>query len=539
MMKFIFSFLFPVFLFLQNAASQEAVIYLKNPSFEGIPAEGSLNGRLPDGWFNCGFKDESIPDVHPKDNSAFGVTLQAADGNTYLGMVVRSNDTWESVGQELNSPLQAGTYYRFNIQLARSLTYESYSRSDVKVANFTTPCLLRIWGGNKPCEKAEMLGESSLVINTRWLTNKFVLQPSQNYTHLVLEAFYNTPTGFSYNGNLLIDDASNLVPIDSTALSDSLTSTATIGVNGEKAATVPKEVASHSGSARHEFAEQHMGTEFRIILYTENEYRAREAAAAAFARIARLEQVLSHYREDSELSLLSATAGTDQRLRVSDDLWKVLVYSREVADRSKGAFDFTAGAATKIWRRAFRQETWPGEAEVQKALATVGFKKVILKSNQEVAIWQPGLLLDLGGIAKGYAVDEALKTLKDSGITSALVDGGGDIAVGEAPPGKAGWKLKRTVYDEAGKITTEPITLVNRAIATSGDTEHYLNHNGKKYSHIIDPRTGYSVTTGEIVSVVAPSCMEADAWATALSVEVGTRAYLWMKKQGMQAYFSK
>ncbi|MEZ4935075.1 MAG: FAD:protein FMN transferase [Saprospiraceae bacterium] len=136
-------------------------------------------------------------------------------------------------------------------------------------------------------------------------------------------------------------------------------------------------------------------------------------------------------------------------------------------------------------------------------------------------------------------MDETSKILKNRAITRSLVDGGGDIAVGEAPLRQEGWIKERAVYGQNGQAATEPITLANQAIATSGDTERFLEQGGKRYSHIIDPRTGYGVSKREIVSVVASSCIEADAWATALSVEVEEKVYSWMKRQGMRAYFSK
>lgn len=212
-MKNFLSILSLVFLLLQNAHCQEGIIHLINPSFEGIPQEGSLNGHMPDGWHDCGFPGESNPDVHPKENSMFGVTTKAADGDTYLGMVVRDNDTYERVGQKLSAPLQAGTRYKFSIQLARSQKYESASKKTRQLVNFTTPCVLRIWGGNAPCERLEKLAESDAVSNTHWVSTDFVLQPSANYTYLILEAFYKIPISFPYNGNLLLDNASDIVPM--------------------------------------------------------------------------------------------------------------------------------------------------------------------------------------------------------------------------------------------------------------------------------------------------------------------------------------
>ncbi|MEZ4955233.1 MAG: FAD:protein FMN transferase [Saprospiraceae bacterium] len=542
-MKNFLSILSFAFLLLQNAYGQEGVIRLKNPSFEGIPQEGSVNGDMIDGWYDCGFPNESIPDVHPKKGSTFKVETPPAHGSTYLGLVVRDNDTWERVSQRLDPPLEAGVQYEFTISLARSLIYESPSRKSSQSVNFVTPAKLRLWGGHSICGRKELLAETDPIMNSKWLDYTFVLQPSENYYYLIFEAFYNTPTPFPYNGNVLLDHASDIVPIDSSGVkADS--------INRSKyyAQVQPEEpilyeekdyVIPGTNLLRFEYSEPHMGTEFKMVLYAENDSLANSAAAEAFARIAELEQVFSDYEESSELSRLSTIAGTDMRAKASNDLWNVLLYARKVTDRSGGAFDFTAGALTKIWRRAFRQKEMPDDAEIQKALATVGFKKVVFNAGQEIEIWQEGLRIDLGGIAKGYAVDETLKILKNRAITRSLVDGGGDIAVGEAPPGQEGWMLERAVYGQNGQVATEPITLANQAIATSGDTERFLEQGGKRYSHIIDPRTGYGVSKREIVSVVASSCIEADAWATALSVEVEEKVYSWMKRQGMRAYFSK
>ena len=548
-MKFFLSIVLTAFLFSQNAKGQAEIIYLKNPSFEGTPKEGSLNVPMIPGWYDCGFPGETIPDIHPKPNSAFGVDTRPAHGETYIGLVVRDNDTWERVSQRLSSPLLAEVEYQFSISLARSLTYESSSKTNKHLVNFATPSKLRIWGGNSICDRGEKLAESDLIINSSWLENTFTFKPFQNFEYLILEAFYKTPTPFPYNGNILMDHASSIVPIgvfekDSSrmALNDSLQKNLRYYEhNAVGSLKYDKSDYATPGSnlIRFEFTEPHMGTEFKIVLYAESDSLAKVVSNEAFARIAELELVFSDYRENSEVSRLSALAGTNQKMRVSDDLWNVLLYARKVTDRSKGAFDFTAGALTKLWRKSFRQKEMPSEAEIAQALKTIGIKNMTLGTVQEVELWYEGTQLDFGGIAKGYAVDEALKLLKNRATTRALVDGGGDIAVGEAPPGKEGWEIERMVYGELGKLTTEPITLVNQAIATSGHIERFLEDGGQRYSHIIDPRTGYGVTKREIVSVVAPTCAEADAWATALSVEVDTKVYLWVKKQDMRAYFSK
>ncbi len=281
-----------------------------------------------------------------------------------------------------------------------------------------------------------------------------------------------------------------------------------------------------------------MGTEFRIVFYTSDETLANDAAAAAFRRIDELEQIFSDYIPGSEVSRLSATAGTGEKVLVGDDLWKVLSFSQRVAKQTKGVFDVTAGALTKLWRRAFRHKKMPGEKDVELALKTVGYKKVKLFKKQQVQLMAPGTLLDFGGVAKGYAVDKAMTVLKQHRINAAMIDGGGDIAVSDPPPGKPGWAIERMVY-KAGELDSQMFFLSNKAIATSGDTYRYLEWQGKRYSHILDPRTGMGITTRQIVTVVAPTCMQADAWATAMSVEAGTNVYLHLKKKGIDVSFSQ
>ena len=172
------------------------------------------HSKPPRGWQDCGFPGETAVDVQPDPMNQFQVRKAPQNGNTYLGMVVRDNDTWERVSQQLSSPMVAEQCYEMRIHLARSEVYLSLSRiNDNQRANYITPAKLRIWGGFDDCDQAELIGETSLVTNYRWLEYIVKLEPSQNYTHVVFEAFYNTPTLFPYNGNVLLDNASALVPI--------------------------------------------------------------------------------------------------------------------------------------------------------------------------------------------------------------------------------------------------------------------------------------------------------------------------------------
>jgi len=193
--------------------SQSDTIKVTNPSFEGNPLEGGNFSRLPYGWMDCGFRGETAPDVHPVRGGNFSVAKGPSHGDTYIGMVVRDNDTWEKISQKLTRPLQRDKCYKFSIDAARSEMYFSQSRMTDKPANYVTPIKLRIYGGTEYCGKEELLGETSLVDNTRWLSFAFRFEPIADYSYIVLEAFYKTPTMYPYNGNILIDNASHIVEI--------------------------------------------------------------------------------------------------------------------------------------------------------------------------------------------------------------------------------------------------------------------------------------------------------------------------------------
>ena len=199
-------------LMISQATAQGDPIELSNPSFEGIPNHSSS----PRSWTDCGFPGETEPDVHSGDTLGqihFGVRHTAQDGNTYLGMVVRDNDTWEKVSQRLSIPLEAGKCYDFSLYLARAELYVSLSRTVGEEVNYTTPVKLMIWGGSSYCDKGELLAETNLIKNTRWLRFDLHFEPSSTHRYITLEAFYRTPSLFPYNGNILIDNLSPIIPV--------------------------------------------------------------------------------------------------------------------------------------------------------------------------------------------------------------------------------------------------------------------------------------------------------------------------------------
>lgn len=189
------------------AAQKEVTINFVNPSFEDLPKAG----EAPSGWYDCGKPGETPPDVQP---GAFSVTKEASHGNTYLGLVVRDNETWEGVAQRLSRPLEKDHCYEFTMDISRSELYLSTSKLTGQEANYIVPAKLRIYGGNGYCSKTELLYETAVVINPRWLSHTFRLHPKTgNYSFLLIEAYYKTPLLFPYNGNVLLDNASPIKQI--------------------------------------------------------------------------------------------------------------------------------------------------------------------------------------------------------------------------------------------------------------------------------------------------------------------------------------
>ncbi len=209
-------------LFIGVLGHSQETIYLENPSFEDTPRTGGSShfDRQIDGWFDCGkiqFKAESPPDIHPTNDHAWGVSKYALDGDTYLGLVVRDNDSWEAVSQRLSSPLKAGQCYSFSILLSTSQMYVSATRRTGKMDNYDDPSVLRIWGSNQFCSynsyPSELLASSETIINDEWRQFNFKFEPKNDLNFIILQAFYKTPTLIPYNGHILLDGASEIVPI--------------------------------------------------------------------------------------------------------------------------------------------------------------------------------------------------------------------------------------------------------------------------------------------------------------------------------------
>ena len=260
-----------------------------------------------------------------------------------------------------------------------------------------------------------------------------------------------------------------------------------------------------------------MGVQTRIVLYSPSETLASEAAAAAFDEINRLDGVMSDYRRSSELNRLSDAAG-GAPTPVSPALLDVLSTSLLVAAASDGAFDPTIGPAVKVWRDARSSRSLPDEAVIAAARSLVDWRNLKLDTHAGTArLTSAGMRLDLGGIGKGYAAQEAVDLLIARGYPSCLVALAGDIAVGAAPPGEPGWRVA-VAGEQGGTESPRTLVLANAAVSTSGDTAQFVEIAGQRYSHICDPRTGLGIPARRSVTVVAPRGAEADALSTAACI---------------------
>jgi thiamine biosynthesis lipoprotein len=274
-----------------------------------------------------------------------------------------------------------------------------------------------------------------------------------------------------------------------------------------------------------------MGVEFRILLYADSKEVADTAAEAAFGRIKQLNDIMSDYDAETELSQLSRTSGQGKKVRVSDDLWRVLVRADALSWESDGAFDVTVGPCVQLWRKARREHKMPDPLKLEQARQAVGYKKMrLFPKEQSVELLVPNMRLDLGGIAKGYAVDAALRVLKDKGIKSSLIEGGGDFAVSAAPPQKKGWRIQVTPLDITNAPPARFLLLKNAAISTSGDLYQRLEIDGVRYSHIVDPHTGIGLTDHSLVNIIAPDSMTADSLTKVVSVLGPTKGLKFVRK---------
>ena len=265
---------------------------------------------------------------------------------------------------------------------------------------------------------------------------------------------------------------------------------------------------------RYEFQEQKMGVPASLILYAPDEEKAKEAAAAVWKKFDELNAILSDWDSESEIiQVCRRSEETDGFVPISDDLRRALEESKKYCELTGGAFDATVGPIVKLWRRSRYFHELPPESALATAKKKVGLDAWEL-DERGVRV-KKNVRFDVGGIAKGIVMDEALEVLRDFGITSALINASGDLRIGDPPPGKKGWIVGIASIGDEPACYRE---LANVGVASSGDANRYVEINGVRYSHIIDPRSCEPLTRRCVAAVVAPTATTADALASALCV---------------------
>lgn len=266
-----------------------------------------------------------------------------------------------------------------------------------------------------------------------------------------------------------------------------------------------------------------MGTFARIVVVAKDAETARKCIENAFSEIDEVDELMSDYKSDSEISLVNTNAAK-KAVQVSESTFEVLQRSVEFSKLTKGAFDITVGPLVDLFRIAKENQIAPGQEEIEKAKSKVGYEKLILdRKNKTVQFTIEGMRLDLGGIAKGYAIDKSIEATKKTGALGAMVDIGGDVrCFGVPAKGKKRWLIglqdPNLATDTIGPDLVLTLRVADKAIATSGDYQQFIIINGRKYSHIIDRQIGTSTQGLSSVTIIADNATEADALATALSV---------------------
>lgn len=260
-----------------------------------------------------------------------------------------------------------------------------------------------------------------------------------------------------------------------------------------------------------------MGVQLRIVVWCDDPDQAERGLKAAARRVDALNQVLSNYRQDSEISMVSRRL-VEGPVEVSCELWTLLCCAREIHELSNGRFDVTMAPLTDLWREARRTGQLPSPGSIARARAICGMPALCFHpgSRSLSTVGQP-VRFDFGGIGKGFAADQALQVLRAQGIRAALVDLGGDLAIGDPPPGRAGWRIGLS-GEQSSAGSGGLLELANCGIATSGDQFQFVEIDGRRYSHLVDPTTGMGMEGSSRVTVVANNATRADAWASVFSL---------------------
>jgi thiamine biosynthesis lipoprotein len=267
-----------------------------------------------------------------------------------------------------------------------------------------------------------------------------------------------------------------------------------------------------------------MGTFAHIVAVAKDTGTAKKCVKAALEEIHKVDNLMSDYKKDSEISQVNSQA-YEKPFQVSESTYEVIQRSIEFSKMTDGAFDVSVGPLVALFREAKESKVAPSDEQIAQARSKVGFEKLKLDSkNRTVQFSEKGMLLDLGGIAKGFAIDKAIEAAKRCGAIGAMVDIGGDVrCFGLPPEGRDHWLIglqdpNSAIEGMEGGGLRLVLKATNEAIATSGDYQQFVIIEGKRYSHIMNRRTGKSAESLSSVTIITDNATDADALATSVSV---------------------
>jgi len=274
----------------------------------------------------------------------------------------------------------------------------------------------------------------------------------------------------------------------------------------------------HAQARKFSYSEMKMGSPFNIIIVSADSVKANHLARKSFQLVDSLNHIFSNYDSSSELSKINAAAGL-LPYKMSPAMLDLVLKAKQAFIQSKGAYDISIGPLSNLWRNARKAKDFPSATTVIATKKLVGLDQVkINKRLGTIFLPTSGMQLDFGGIAKGYIAQWVIDYLKTNGIQEALADAGGDIVISGAPLNTKGWLIGVNLPETTDDLVNKKLQLYNYAVATSGDVYQYFEKQGVKYSHIINPLTGYGVTHLRNVTIIAKTGATADWLATACSI---------------------
>lgn len=266
------------------------------------------------------------------------------------------------------------------------------------------------------------------------------------------------------------------------------------------------------------YSEMKMGSAFNLIIVSADSNKANHLARKSYELVDSLNHIFSNYDSSSELSKINASAGL-LPYKMSTAMLDLVQKSQYAYIQSKGAYDISIGPLSSLWRKARKAKLFPEASTVLATKKLVGFAQIkINKRLGTIFLPNANMQLDFGGIAKGYIAQWVINFLKANGIQQALVDAGGDIVMSGPPLNQKGWLIGVNLPETTDQLLNKKLQLSNCSVATSGDVYQFIEYKGVKYSHIINPLTGYGVTNLRNVTIVAKTGATADWLATACSI---------------------